>query len=76
MRLLFAIGLGVVAAVACGCQVEIPGDGYEIEYFDPGPEFRLAREAARLKAERQAAQEGESAPKGVHTPEQNEMTSE
>jgi hypothetical protein len=83
MRYLLAIALAAVAAVACGCQVETSGGGIgfdagtdEIEYFDPGPEFRLAREAAALKAERQAAQDAESAPKDVREPEQHEMTFE
>ena len=48
----------------------------ETEYYEPGPDFRLAREASRLKAERRSAQDGESAPKDVHLPEPHEPTSE
>jgi hypothetical protein len=62
--LALAIGLGLVAST--GCQVDLNGQtlpsGYyladDVQYFPPGPEFKLAREAAAMKAyqEEQAAQ--------------------
>lgn len=45
----------LVAAMATGCMVEeggsslIPGDP-DIQYFDPGPEFRRTREEAKARA--------------------------
>lgn len=64
-------GLLLLAAAAVvpatGCQVDIGGQtlpsGYylsdDVQYFPPGPEFKLSREAAAMKtyAEEQAAQE-------------------
>ncbi len=55
--LLLAAGTGVAAA---GCQVDVGGQtlpsGYylsdDVQYYAPGPEFKLAREAAVLQAER------------------------
>ena len=52
----------VVIAGLTGCQVEIGGQtlpspyylGDDVQYFSPGPEFKLAREAAAM---RQAAEE-------------------
>jgi len=57
------VGLGTLVAVGLtGCQVDIGGQTMpspyymtdDVQYFPPGPEFKLAREAAALK---QAAQE-------------------
>lgn len=57
---------GLVAAIALlglsgatGCQVDVAGQtlpsGYylsdDVQYYAPGPEFKLAREAAALKAQ-------------------------
>ena len=52
-------GLGVVAAVSStGCQITesgqtLPSAYYledDVQYFAPGPEFKLSREAAAMKA--------------------------
>ena len=59
------VGLGLVAAVgATGCQVDVGGQTLpspyymsdDVQYFAPGAEFKLAREAAAMKA---ASQEQE-----------------
>lgn len=64
-------GLLLLAAVsvvpAIGCQVDVGGQtlpsGYylsdDVQYFPPGPEFKLAKEAAAMKtyAEEQAAEQ-------------------
>ena len=64
-------GLLLLAAIAVvpatGCQVDIGGQtlpsGFylqdDVQYFPPGPEFKLSREAAAMKTykEEQAAQE-------------------
>ena len=51
--------LGICAAMsAAGCQVDIGGQTLpspfyqtdDIQYFPPGPEFKLSREAAAQKA--------------------------
>ena len=51
-------GLGLVAAIGLtGCQMDIGGQTMpspyyltdDVQYFPPGPEFKLAREAAALK---------------------------
>ena len=53
------VGLGLCAALsASGCQVDIGGQTLpspfyqtdDIQYFPPGPEFKLSREAAAQKA--------------------------
>jgi len=55
-------GLGLFLALGLtGCQVDIggqtlPSPSYmsdDVQYFAPGPEFKLAREAAALKAAEQ-----------------------
>ncbi len=57
-------GLGLVAALGLtGCQVDVGGQTLpspyylqdDVQYFPPGPEFKLAREAAALKAAREEA---------------------
>ena len=63
--MLFGLGL-MVGLVLTGCQVEtggqtLPSPYYmtdDVQYFPPGPEFKLAREAAAMKAynEEQAQQ--------------------
>ncbi len=56
------IGLGILSAlVAAGCQVDVGGQTLpspyymsdDVQYFAPGPEFKLAKEAAALKAHAQ-----------------------
>ncbi len=56
-----AIGLGLLATSAfTGCQVDIGGQSLpsaywmtdDVQYYAPGPEFKLAREAAAQKAAR------------------------
>jgi len=52
-------GLGMLVGLGLtGCQIEnggqtLPSPSYmsdDVQYFPPGPEFKLAREAAALKA--------------------------
>lgn len=53
-----ALGLGLAALSATGCQgtyagQTLPSPYYlhdDIQYFPPGPEFKLSREAAAQKA--------------------------
>lgn len=55
--LLYTLGL-LATLCATGCQVEVGGQTLpspywltdDVQYFPPGPEFKLAREAAALKA--------------------------
>ena len=61
------LGLGLVA-IGCGtgCQVDVGGQTLpspyymsdDVQYFPPGPEFKLAREAAAMgqQAQEQALQ--------------------
>lgn len=53
------LGLGLLAGIGLtGCQIEqggqtLPSPYYmqdDVQYFPPGPEFKLAREAAAMKA--------------------------
>jgi hypothetical protein len=53
------LALGLAASVSLtGCQIEnggqtLPSPYYmkdDVQYYPPGPEFKLAREAAALKA--------------------------
>lgn len=54
---LCAAGL-VLAGIASGCQVEIGGQTLpspyyqfdDVQYFPPGPEFKLSNEAAAMRA--------------------------
>jgi len=56
-RLLLGLGLLVTLGIT-GCQVDIGGQSLpspywmtdDVQYFAPGPEFKLAKEAAALKA--------------------------
>jgi hypothetical protein len=62
------LGLGAATALAVsGCQIDVGGQTLpspyylsdDVQYFAPGPQFKLAREAAAQKAyvqEQQAAQ--------------------
>ena len=52
------LGLGLLAIIcATGCQVDVGGQTIpspyymddDVQYFPPGPEFRLAREAAAMQ---------------------------
>jgi hypothetical protein len=55
--LLFGLGLSAGLWLT-GCQIENGGQTlprpyymkYDVQYFPPGPEFKLAREAAAMKA--------------------------
>jgi len=57
-------GLGLLATMGLsGCQVQLGGQTLpsayymedDVQYFPPGPEFKLSREAAALKAAREEA---------------------
>ena len=58
-RLLLGLGLLVTLGIT-GCQVDVGGQTLpspyymtdDVQYFAPGPEFKLSREAAALKAAR------------------------
>lgn len=59
-----AVGLVVAVALATtGCQVDIGGQTLpspwylhdDVQYFPPGPEFKLQREASALKAAQEEA---------------------
>ncbi len=56
---MLVLGLGLLAGIGLtGCQVEtggqtLPSPYYmsdDVQYFPPGPEFKLAKEAAAMKA--------------------------
>lgn len=53
------LGVGMVAALGLtGCQIDVggqtlPSPSYmldDVQYFAPGPEFKLSKEAAAMKA--------------------------
>jgi hypothetical protein len=54
----YGLGLAIVALSSVGCQGMYNGQtlpspwyiGDDIQYFPPGPEFKLSREAAAMKA--------------------------
>jgi hypothetical protein len=61
------LGVGLLAVTcATGCQVDVGGQTLpsayymsdDVQYFPPGPEFKLAREAAMMRqhAQQQALQ--------------------
>ena len=61
LRMLSCTGALVLASVAStGCQVDVGGQTLpspyyiydDVQYFAPGPEFKLSNEAAALKAAR------------------------
>jgi hypothetical protein len=51
-------GVGLAALSATGCQVQVGGQTLpspyylndDVQYFAPGPEFKLSKEAAAMKA--------------------------
>ncbi|MEO8493696.1 MAG: hypothetical protein ABI614_01395 [Planctomycetota bacterium] len=51
-------GVGLAALSATGCQSQVGGQTLpspyylddDVQYFAPGPEFKLSREAAAMKA--------------------------
>jgi hypothetical protein len=56
------VGLGLLTALGLtGCQVDIGGQTLpspyymsdDVQYFPPGPEFKLSREAAAMRAARE-----------------------
>ena len=57
-RALLSLGICGVLATTVGCQVDMAGQTLpspwyqtdDIQYFPPGPEFKLSREAAAQKA--------------------------
>jgi hypothetical protein len=64
-------GLAVSAALgATGCQVDVGGQTLpspyymsdDVQYFPPGPDFKLAREAAALQAAKATQQAPPQAP--------------
>jgi hypothetical protein len=65
-RALYSLGVGAALCLT-GCQVDVGGQTLpnpyyqtdDIQYFPPGPEFKLSREAANLQAfqENQAAEQ-------------------
>ena len=70
---LASASLAVLAVANTGCQVveagqTLPSDFYiqdDIQYFPPGPEFKVQREAAAMKAYKtdlEAQQAGRAAP--------------
>ncbi len=64
---LFVALLGAVSLGMTGCQVDVGGQTLpspyyitdDVQFFNPGPEFKLEREGAALKANRaQRLQQG------------------
>lgn len=62
--LVLGAGFGLLVSLGlCGCQVQqggqtLPSAYYmedDVQYFPPGPEFKLSKEAAALKAAREEA---------------------
>jgi hypothetical protein len=58
LRLAALCGVALAAAGSTGCQVDVGGQTLpspyymldDVQYFPAGPEFKLSREAAALKA--------------------------
>ena len=56
-QILAAAGISIAAISSTGCQVDVGGQTLpsawyltdDIQYFAPGPEFKLAKEAARMQ---------------------------
>jgi hypothetical protein len=54
----FVFGIGLASVSVTGCQVQLGGQTLpspyylsdDVQYFAPGPEFNLSREAAAMKA--------------------------
>lgn len=60
-------GFGLLAVLgATGCQVDVAGQTLpspyymqdDVQYFPPGPEFKLQREAAAMQAYQDQAKQG------------------
>ena len=75
-RMLFVLAIAPAFSLLSGCQVEyagqtLPSPYYltdDIQYYAPGPEFKLSNEAAAMKArEAEAALQGAAAPKPGYT---------
>jgi hypothetical protein len=57
-----ATGLALLVAATTGCQIDVSGQTLpspyylqdDVQYFPAGPEFKLAKEAAALKAQKEA----------------------
>jgi hypothetical protein len=57
-----AVGLALLAAATTGCQIDVSGQTLpspyylqdDVQYFPAGPEFKLAKEAAAMKAQKEA----------------------
>jgi len=57
-RALLSLGVCSILGTTTGCQVDVAGQTLpspwyqkdDIQYFPPGPEFKLSREAAAQKA--------------------------
>ena len=57
-RALLSLGVCSTLGITTGCQVDVAGQTLpspwyqkdDIQYFPPGPEFKLSREAAAQKA--------------------------
>ena len=66
-----------ICLAATGCQVEMAGQTLpspyylsdDLQYYAPGPDFKLAREAAALKEQRAAEQSQAQGYGGAHCPE-------
>jgi hypothetical protein len=71
-RLTAAALLCPALALAAGCQVEMAGQTLpspfyltdDVQYYAPGPEFKLAREAAALQEQAEAVR-SEAQPAGL-----------
>ena len=68
-RRIFLLLCGLAIPVCTGCQVDVGGQTLpsayylqdDIQYFPAGPEFKLSKEAAALKAyEEELAEDGET----------------
>jgi hypothetical protein len=57
-RTLCGLGLAIASVASTGCQLDVGGQTLpspyylsdDIQYFPPGPEFKLSQEAATMKA--------------------------
>ena len=75
----FTLGTGLLllaSLAATGCQVEMAGQTLpspyflsdDVQYYAPGPEFKLAREAAALKEQSEAIESQSQGYGGAHCP--------
>jgi hypothetical protein len=59
-ELVLGLFLGLTTVVSAGCQIDVSGQTLpspyhltdDVQYYAPGPEFKLAREAAALAEQR------------------------